>query len=272
MRIKSLAAAFAIPFAHAAAAAASPPPLMAPTGPWNVEFADKMCLLSRPYGKDGATQLMLKPDIVGSGMEIIVSNTAASASSPEIGNAGVTVAGRKLSFDPIFYAYSTGKARLVRVAIPDNKIELSALRETLSFNANSEGRYAFSIPGIELARPMLADCLSELRAAYKISDADIGKVATRPDGSNVRLFTFDDYPAEALRRGQSGMVGVLFWVEPNGRVSTCEVIESTASPVLEQATCNMVKGRARFKPARDAANNAIRAPGFTRIRWMLPSS
>jgi len=84
MRSKILAASFAILFAHsiAAAAPAAAPLPMTPTGPWKVEFADSMCLLSRPFGKDGATTLVLKPNMLGNGMEIIVSRARHRSIAP----------------------------------------------------------------------------------------------------------------------------------------------------------------------------------------------
>ena len=69
---------------------------------------------------------------------------------------------------------------------------------------------------------------------------------------------------------QSGTVGALVWVEVNGRVSSCQVIESNASPSLNQATCSILQRRGGFTPATDAANKAVRAPAFYRIRWLLP--
>lgn len=272
MRSKILAASFAILFAHsiAAAAPAAAPLPMTPTGPWNVEFADSMCLLSRPFGKDGATTLILKPNMLGNGMEIIVTRGTTSIDRPEHGKAAVDIADKRVDFDTFFNAYSTAKARLIRVVIPDAKIELTALRGTLSIDAKAEGQHSFSIVGIERAFPVLATCVAQLRAIYKVRDADIGALTAKPEVQPNSLFTVNDYPGEALRKGQSGTVGVLVWVEADGRVSTCEIVDSTASSVLEQTTCNILKRRARWTPAKDAAGKSVRAPGFTRIRWVLP--
>jgi len=63
---------------------------------------------------------------------------------------------------------------------------------------------------------------------------------------------------------------VLVWVDATGRVSTCEIIESSAAAPLQEATCNIIKRRARFTPAKDAAGKPIRAPFFYRVRWALP--
>jgi len=272
VRIKSLAAAFAILFIHAAATAApAPPPLMAPTGPWNVEFADKMCLLSRPYGKNGATQLMFKPAMLGDSLEIIVTRTKTPISNSEHGKAVLSIKGNPSPAESYFSAYSTVKHRLLRVWIKDDAIALSAISGTFQIDAKPEGRYAFAIPGIDQALPVLAQCLDQLRTAYKISSTDLAAIATGPQADLPRFFSTNDYPLEALKNGQVGTVGVLIWVEADGGVSSCEVIESSAAPILEKTTCNVLTKRARFTPAKDAAGQAVRAPRFSRIRWELPT-
>ena len=62
---KIFAASLTALLAHATATAGPPPLPTAPNGPWTVDFADSMCILSRAYGKDRATTLMLKPSMVG---------------------------------------------------------------------------------------------------------------------------------------------------------------------------------------------------------------
>ena len=121
------------------------------------------------------------------------------------------------------------------------------------------------------ALPVLADCLAQLRTAHNVSEAEMAAIVTPPKGSALSFFSTNDYPDEALRKEQSGSVGVLLWVETTGRVSTCTVIESSAADPLKEATCNVFKRRARFEPARDVQKKPIRAPVFARIRWELPA-
>ena len=268
MRIVILALSFAF-LGHAMATAAPAPPPMTPSGPWTVEFADSMCLLSRAYGKDRAINLAFKPGLVGNELEIIVLKSTSAIADPNGGKAILAVPGIATIGDGGFWAYSTPKARLVRIDA-DDKLPMAALRGSLSIDADDEGRYAFALPGIERALPVLTRCLGQLRAAYKISDAVMAAIATPPKADVLRLFSTNDYPREAARLEQSGTVGVLSWVETSGRVSSCEVIESSGAAALDQATCSIIQRRARFTPATDAAGKAIRAPTFHRIRWELP--
>jgi TonB family protein len=271
MRTKVLAAAFTILFAHTIATAAPAPALLAPTGPWNVEFADSMCLLGRPYGKDGALNLLLKPSMVGDNLEIIVTRATTASASGEIGRAVLAIAGHKIGGDAFFTAYSTANSRLLRVRVAEDKIAMSAIHETLAIDAGGESRHLFAVPGIERALPVLSECVQQLRAIYKISETDLAAIVTKPELNASGFFSFNDYPREALNKGQSGTVGVLIWIESNGRVSSCEIVETSSAPSLDQTTCEMYKRRGRFRSARNAAGTAVRAPMFTRVSWTMPS-
>ena len=230
-----------------------------------------MCHLSRPYGSDRATNLIFKPGMIGDEMEIIVAKTTAKIGDGTYGKAVVSISGNKVIDDALFSAYSTARARLIRIQLRDDEFTLSAMRGTLSIDAAPESRHFFAIPGIERALPILAQCIDELRTIYKVSKKDLAAIVTKPEGSLPRLFSTDDYPSEALRNNESGTVGALVWVEITGRISTCAIIESSGSTALEQTTCDILKRRSRFAPAKDAAGKAVRAPMFTRIRWLLPS-
>ncbi len=133
----------------------------------------------------------------------------------------------------------------------------------------ARGRYHFALTGIERARPALNVCLDQLRNMYNVTQADLAPIATEPQGIIRKFFRSSDYPLEALNKNQSGTVGVLLWVEPNGLVSKCEVIEPTAARVLEETSCNILQRRGRFIPAKDAAGRVMRAPVTTRINWQL---
>jgi TonB family protein len=267
VRITSLAACVALLLTHGVATAAPAAPLLTPTGPWNVEFADSMCLLSRPFG---TTTLFLKPGMLGSSLEIIVTQPATSIADPVGGKAVIGVAGSPPVAESYFTAYSTARMRLLRINLRDDSLALSGVRGSLAIEAQPESEHLFSVAGIERALPVLTTCVDQLRTLYKVGQADLAAIATKPKADLKNYFSSADYPEEALNKRQFGTVGVLLWVEADGRISTCEKIESSASLILERATCNILKRRARFAPALDAAGTAVRFPIFSRIRWELP--
>jgi periplasmic protein TonB len=69
------------------------------------------------------------------------------------------------------------------------------------------------------------------------------------------LFSPDDYPAAAQASGAEGSVRASITVGPDGRVVGCNVIQSSGNGALDSATCNILRRRAKFVPARDSNGN-----------------
>ena len=80
----------------------------------------------------------------------------------------------------------------------------------------------------------------------------------------------DDYPASALRAGASGAVTVRYVVGANGRVTSCEVAESSGNAALDSTTCSLLQRRFRFEPARDRYGQPRQAVRSFRMVWRLP--
>ena len=175
-----------------------------------------MCLLSRSYGKDRATNLILKPSMIGDSLEIIVTKAAASIGDQRSGPAVLTMAGKMTDDDAVFTAYSTAKMRLRRIRPGYDKIALSTVRGALSIDAKREGRHLFAVPGIERALPVLSACVALLRAVYKVSEAERAGIVNLPGYSPSGLFSSNDYPDEALTIGQWGRSGFFFRSKPPG--------------------------------------------------------
>ena len=74
---------------------------------------------------------------------------------------------------------------------------------------------------------------------------------------------YSDYPMEAIRRGEAGVVSVLLKVAADGSVSRCDVTETSLSKLLDAQTCTLITRRARFAPATDASGHPV--PGEYRL-------
>ena len=84
-------------------------------------------------------------------------------------------------------------------------------------------------------------------------------------------FSTDDYPAAALRGNDQGTTGFSLTIGPNGRVTDCSVTASSGSSALDQATCRILRSRARYTPARDASGNPTSGRDSGRVTWRLPA-
>jgi TonB family protein len=91
--------------------------------------------------------------------------------------------------------------------------------------------------------------------------------------TNLASYLSDnDYPAEAIRLGQQGTVGFRLFIDADGLVSDCRIISSSGYASLDEATCRIMRARARFTPAHDASGHPIPDTISSRIRWVLPPS
>lgn len=101
-------------------------------------------------------------------------------------------------------------------------------------------------------------------APHKVQSAVSAK------GSLTSLFSADDYPAAAQAAGAQGTAQATITIGPDGRVTGCEITRSTGNSSLDQATCNIIRRRAKYVPAKDSNGNStsdtLQTPPIT---WRL---
>jgi TonB family protein len=88
-----------------------------------------------------------------------------------------------------------------------------------------------------------------------------------PPVSLESIFSAEDYPTAALRRGEEGAVLVQVIVDPDGRVDTCKTLVSAHHNELDSATCRIIRTRARFKPRTDTSGKPIYSVYRQVITW-----
>lgn len=86
----------------------------------------------------------------------------------------------------------------------------------------------------------------------------VGETSQTPRLMNPEaVLTRDDYPAESLRRNESGVVSTLLHISWDGRVSSCDVTESSGYATLDARTCALLKSRVRFEPTPSAGGDLL---------------
>lgn len=82
-------------------------------------------------------------------------------------------------------------------------------------------------------------------------------------------FTPDDYPKEALRGNESGLVVLQFVIGVDGKVSECKAWGEY--PVLNAVSCALARERWHFVPAiKDGS--PIPSLKTQRVRWVIPDT
>jgi protein TonB len=88
-------------------------------------------------------------------------------------------------------------------------------------------------------------------------------------GSLQSLISADDYPDSALRNEETGTVVVRLHIGTNGRVSGCDVVQSSGHTALDNATCRLLSSRARYTPAKLSDGQPTTDTDTARITWRI---
>ena len=91
-----------------------------------------------------------------------------------------------------------------------------------------------------------------------------------PINSSRSWVTTRDYPAIELRRGSEGTSRFMLHVDQRGRVTDCQITQSSGFARLDKTACSKVKRRARFEPATDDTGSAIGGKYSSAVRWQIP--
>lgn len=84
------------------------------------------------------------------------------------------------------------------------------------------------------------------------------------------LFTTDDYPADALRRGEQGTVSARITIDASGAVIDCTIAKSSGSELLDATTCAVIRSRAHYLAVSEADRIPVVRTDAIRINWVIP--
>lgn len=245
-----------------------------PSTKWVVEFADSACQMARGYGSGrDRVDLHFRAPILGNKYEIMIA-VPESARNKSLGSHDGWIerldGSKAVSFSA--YSYSTDdQKRLTRFDVDPDQYTLGEDGDRISFHLAKKRRYDFAIPDFKKAQSVLGQCLTGLRKEFAVDESVTDQIATEAVLTTpiYRFFNTKDYPTGALREGEQGYVGTLLWIESDGLVKDCRIVETSFRKALDERTCQVIRDRARFSPALDHQGRPIRSPYSQRIKWEI---
>lgn len=247
-------------------------PVLRPSGPWKVEYADQMCVLQRQFGS-GAQQITfgMKPAPLGDQVRL-VALLAPTGDKTIRGTASVRIDDGPEVREA--FAASEVKARNVRALVIDVKREQILPIENAKQLRIRAGAIEFVVaPYAAAAMKALGACEKDLLVSWGMDARVLDNIATFasiPDGFSS-IYSDDDYPHSAIRNEEQGTVGMRYDVDATGKPSNCKVVESSGSDALDQTSCRVLLRRGKFVPARTRDGQPVASVSYSRISWLIPS-
>lgn len=122
--------------------------------------------------------------------------------------------------------------------------------------------------------PMAAmnKCTTSLVAAWGLDPTALDSLAAlpRPRNSPAMWVSAAEYPTHLLARSSQALIRYRLMVDIEGNPSGCFVQSSIGDAQFSKATCDLLKKRARFFPARSKDGSSVAWYYVGGISWMVP--
>lgn len=137
-----------------------------------------------------------------------------------------------------------------------------ASSSSLTISHPDFGKFSASLRDLPAALNAIHSCEEGRLRDWGIDPNAYWALASRPQviGSLIDLFSSDAYPEIALSRSVERNIIARLQVGTDGSVLSCSVPGNFAYPQFVDAVCKILKGGARFHPARDSTGQAVEAP------------
>lgn len=89
---------------------------------------------------------------------------------------------------------------------------------------------------------------------------------TAPRQIGGRLYD-SDFPDDAAESGMRGRVEVRYRISAAGRVTACDIVDSSGYPELDDMTCDLIVQRFRFAPSRDERGRPVASTMIQNHYW-----
>ncbi|WP_420607588.1 energy transducer TonB [Novosphingopyxis sp.] len=276
--------------------------VLQPSSKWQVDYADDSCRLARQFGEGEQTSvLILDRYEPGDSFTMIVSGKPFGGTvngdkahlrfGPAEEEKDGYFASGDLNDQPAMIFASTSIGKLAEIKTVSSKAAKKsddetaiAKRDGISDEREEAVRFlqidAYGFPPVlletgSLGAPMkaLRTCVDELMSHWGV-DVERIKTATRmpmPIGNVGRWVTSSDYPKDLLRKGAQGLVNFRLSIDEKGKVTDCHIQASTRPQGFDDAVCEAISKRARFKPALDAEGKPLASYWISRVRFEIPS-
>lgn len=229
-----------------------------PVGEWSVSSAAQGCSLARSYTDGKSTMLLGFRPLTGANSVKLVLLTADTAKRRFGGGFALVWPGPRSDEKPGTHAYFTrlepgiGK-RLVVVRLKRDDVARYAGAGTMSILATDLPPVRAELTGLDAGLAQLARCEAELSKSWGFDPA---LVAVPAQGIHPETWAaLVGYPRQARVRDVGGETSMRVTVSAEGRVTDCVVLAGSGTALIDQRSCEVMRDRARYKPAigRDGA-------------------
>lgn len=114
-------------------------------------------------------------------------------------------------------------------------------------------------------------CTTDLVKEWGLQPEEQERLASQPaPRSNPGTWlTSSDYPRDSLARGEQAIIRFRMMIDSTGVPTACAVQSAITKGDFAEITCNQLKRRARFEPARNAEGQPVASFFVGKVVWVM---
>ena len=258
--------------------------ILQPFQPWNVDFGENRCRLTRLFGdEDDMHLLMFEQDapqdtfgITMAGKSLNAFRTASEVGVGLIGNEEIAEEstygrGEVDGFGAAVIISTFGIGSQTEGELQSAGIDLSRAAE-VDRVVLTRGKRVLSFETGSMLPPfeVLNSCTTDLLRVWGL-DPEAHKAYVKPEWLNTGLIAdriMESYPRKALRANEQAVFRMRVIVDEEGRVEDCFLQSSTVAERLESPACREMR-KARLEPARDDKGRPMRSFFATTVTYTI---
>lgn len=245
---------------------------LSPSGKWNVEYSDNMCVLSHDYGpSDGRVTVGFRPFPLTNHIQIILVTNQKAASSQK-GTASVILGAIDKRAEGDYFSWSPPNSakRITTFYVREKDVSGLADASTITLDAKDGPSVSVAPIALKAALAALKTCEDDLVKGWDVDPAEQDRVTIPASDDNPAWINNNDYPVAALSGQVEGDVMILWKIDTDGSAKDCALIIKTGNQDLDAAPCRLITQRAHYRPATDVEGHPIPSHRARLIRWRLP--
>lgn len=246
-----------------------------PSGGWRIDYADDSCTASRPFGENDALVVFnikqrmsyINRYITLAGPGLPKLSSRATKMEVQYGNPS------KIAAIKARYTSLADEEFGELLIFDDDDLLILQEDEKQDFVLQKDDKIIanLALGKMEPVKNAMDACVTDLLKTIGANVEILRSLGRHPLPRNpFAWISAADYPSKALRDKLTGKNTYELTVDDKGKVTECRILKTSGHEELDEATCETVSKRARFKPGLDQNMQPATSVWISSMNWSLP--
>jgi len=241
-------------FSIVARAQAAP---LQPLKPWALDYGTTQCTAARSYGDASApVTLGIVPSLSGTTYMLQVSEPRPGPHFAQDSEGTVDFGKGPIKSGVLYFGAQGVNQSALQFRLMASQMEQARSASTMNLRGPNGTQFELTLAELPTVLEALRKCTEDLQRSWNVGGSF--RKPQAPLGNITDMFTTSDMPADAMKKQREGTQYQLL-VDESGAISGCDVLIPSGSALIDTTGCQLVRERAKFRPAMDAAGKAVRS-------------